>query len=165
MPFTEVIFKMNPDPETRSDFKYPYSRLLQLQDIVKEDELRHPTMLDANGEDCIIVVKSGNATGVTIGRSTDIESFVREYDGDNIRSTSMQLAIYSYNQKDGAFSAPGDSGSIISDGKGRIVGLIIGGAGKSDTDSDVTYATPYYWIDERIKEVFPNAHLYPITAA
>jgi hypothetical protein len=161
MPFTEVILKMNRDPETRSDFEYPLSRLLQLKDVVKEDELRHQAMPDVHGEDCIILLKNGNSTGVTIGRSTEIESFVREYDGNNIRSTSLQLAVYSYNYKDGAFSAPGDSGSIIADGKGRIVGLIIGGAGKSDTGSDVTYATPYYWLDERIKEVFPDAHLYP----
>lgn len=151
------------DPAARNSFEYPFDRLLQLQDVVKEDELRHPTMLDANDEECIIVVKNGNATGVTIGRASGIESFVREYDGNDIRSTSIQLAIYSYSHKDSAFSAPGDSGSIIADGKGRIFGLLIGGAGESD-DTDLSYASPYYWVDERIKEAFPNAHLYPIKA-
>ena len=117
-------------------------------------------MVDVNRKECIIVVKNGNATGVTLGRGSGIESFVREYDDDGIRSTSMEIAIYSYNCRDSAFSAPGDSGSIVADGKGRIVGILTGGAGLNGS-TDVTYVSPYYWIEERIKAVFPNAHLYP----
>ncbi|KAF8308716.1 uncharacterized protein EI90DRAFT_3025755 [Cantharellus anzutake] len=60
-------------------------------DIVKDNELRHPTMLDADGE------KHG------------------------IHETSMELAIYSYGP-----------GFIMADGKGRIVGLLTGGAGQPD---------------------------------
>ncbi|KAH9924179.1 uncharacterized protein B0H18DRAFT_1120039 [Fomitopsis serialis] len=90
---------------------------LHLRDVVK-DELRHPTMLNANGEECLIVAKNGNTTGATIGRATGIESFVREYDEYGICSTSMEVAIYLYSHKDGAFSAPGDSGSIIADAMG-----------------------------------------------
>jgi hypothetical protein len=67
---------MHPHVESRNSFKYPRGGLLQLQDVAKEDELRYPTMLDANGEECLIVVKNGNTTGVTIGRATGIESFV-----------------------------------------------------------------------------------------
>lgn len=153
-------------PHAKS-LKYPLDGLLQLRDIVKEDELRHPTMLDANNEECLIVVKNGNATGATIGRATGIESFVREYNDHGIHLTSMELAIYPYSHsfKDGAFSAPGDSGSVIADANGRIVGILTGGAGQADsTDLDVTYAAPYYWVHERIKEAFPNADLYPTTA-
>jgi len=73
----------------------------------------------------------------------------------------MELAIYPYGNKDGAFSASGDSGLIIADGKGRIVGHLTGQA----DSTDVTYATPFYWLlDERIKEHLPNAYLYPVTA-
>jgi hypothetical protein len=157
------MLKMHPHAESRTSFKYPHGGLLQLRDIAKEDELRHPTMLDANGEECLIVVKNGNTTGVTIGRATGIESYVREYDDYGIRSTSMEVAIYPYSHKDGAFSAPGDSGSVIADANGDIVGILTGGAGKTDS-TDVTYASPYYWVNERIKEAFPSAHLYPITA-
>ncbi|KAI9438817.1 hypothetical protein H4582DRAFT_2146717 [Lactarius indigo] len=132
--------------------------------VVEENELRHPTMLDANGEKCLIVVKSGNSTGVTLGRATGIMSFVREYFEDGTHKTSMELPIYPYGHKDGAFSAPGDSGSIIADGKGRIVGLLTGGTGKGDS-TDVAYASPFFWLfNERIKSSFPNAHLYPIKA-
>jgi hypothetical protein len=158
------MFKMYPHPKARTTFTYPRGRLFQLRDIVKEDELRHPTMLDANGEECLLVVKNGTSTGVTIGRATGIMSFVREYFEDDAHETSMELAIYPYGNKDGAFSAPGDSGSIIADSKGRIVGHLTGGAGQTDS-TDVTYATPFYWLfDERIKEHFPNAYLYPVKA-
>jgi hypothetical protein len=116
-----------------TSFKYPLSGFLQLRDIVREDELRHPTMLDGNGEECLVVVKNGNATGATIGRATGIESFVREYNAHGIHSTSMELAIYPYSHsfEDGAFSAPGDSGSVIADPNGRIVGILTGGAGQA----------------------------------
>ena len=156
--------KMLPHPEFCTSLKYPYQGLLQLH-IVKEDELRHPTMLDANGEKCIIVVKNGNTTDVTIGRATDIESFVREYDDNGIHSTSIQIAIYPYSQKDGVFSNPGDSGSVIADANGGILTILTGGAGQPETDDfDVTYAAPYYWVHERIKEAFLDAPLYPIVA-
>ena len=75
----------------------------------------------------------------------------------------MELAIYPYGNKDGAFSAPGDSGSIIADGKGSIAGLLTGGTGKTGS-TDVTYATPFYRLfEERIKAHFPDAYLYPVT--
>ena len=63
----------------------------------------------------------------------------------------MQAAIYPYNHEDSTLSAPRDSGSIIA------------GTGQADP-TDMTYASPYCWIDERIKEAFPNTHSYPITA-
>ncbi len=155
---------------TSFEFKYPVDCLFTLQDVVEEDELRRPKMLDENGERCLLVIKNGNGTGVTIGRATGPMSFVREYFEDGTHETSMMLAIYSYGnngnkvtfgEKEGAFSGPGDSGSIIVDCKGRVVGLLTGGAGKTgSTDPDVTYATPFYWLLQRIKTHFPNAHFY-----
>jgi len=69
----------------------------------------------------------------------------------------MEVAIHPYSRKvGGTFSAPGDSGSIVVDGKGGIVGVIIDGAGQADS-TDVTYLSPYYWIWEHIKAVFPDA--------
>ncbi|KAF8715297.1 hypothetical protein AX14_012638 [Amanita brunnescens Koide BX004] len=139
-----VRFMMKLHPQAAINFSYLTGRFLQLWDVIKEDELRHPTMFDANGEECLFVVKNGNSTGLTIGRATGIMSFVREYFKDDTHQTSMELAIYPYSHKDGAFSAPGDSGSIIADGKGRIIGLLTGGAGKTNSKFDVAYATPYY---------------------
>jgi hypothetical protein len=98
-------------------------------------------------------------------------SFVREYFEDGTHEMSTMLAIYGYGygnkfhgnmeRKERVFSGPSDSGSIIVDSKGRVVGLLTGGAGKTgSTDPDVTYATPFYWLLQRIKTHFPNAHLY-----
>ena len=57
--------------------------------------------------------KNGTTTGITVGRTTGIESFVRQYAGKDftIHSTSMEIAVHSYSPKDKAFSVPGDSGS------------------------------------------------------
>lgn len=151
---------MHPNPDGRSSFKYPVGGLLQVKGIVNEEEIRQPTLLDANGEECLIVIKNGKSTSVTIGRGTNIESFVRVYHY-GIKSTSMEIAIYPYNHKDGAFSAPGDSGSIVVDGLGRVVGLLTGGSGTTDS-TDVTYVTPYFWVEEQIKTAFPDSYLYPI---
>lgn len=89
-----------------------------------------------------------------------MESFVRTNPDHGIKNTSIEIAVYAYSNKDGAFSAPGDSGSIVVDSKGRIVGLLVAGAGKKDTDSDVTYLTPYWWIEEQMKKAYPSIFLY-----
>ncbi|KIL61734.1 hypothetical protein M378DRAFT_187503 [Amanita muscaria Koide BX008] len=160
----DFILKMYPNLTAATSFKYPSNRLLPLQGVVKDNELRHPTILDANGEPCLFVIKNGASTGVTTGRATGIMSFVREYFPNGNHETSKELAIYPYGYKDGAFSAPGDSGSIIADPMGRIVGLLTGGSGQTDS-TDVTYATPFYWLlDERIKMQFPNSCLYYTSA-
>ena len=96
---------------------------------------------------------------MTIGRATGINSFVREYFPDGTQRTSKEWAILPYDHKSGAFSAPGDSGAIIVDGNGRIAGLLTGGAGLTEA-TDVTYASPFYWLLQRIQNHFPNAHLY-----
>jgi len=152
---------MHPHPQNRFSFKYPVGGLLKVKGVVNEDEIRKPKQLDADGEECLIVIKNGKTTGATIGRATGIESFVREYDDIGIRSTSMEIAVYPYSHKDGAFSAPGDSGSIVVTGHGSIVGMLTGGAGRTES-TDVTYLTPYFWLEERIKQAFPKSYLYPI---
>jgi hypothetical protein len=150
---------MYPDWTASTTFKYPSDHLLPLRGVIKEDELRSPQMRDADGEQCLIVVKSGLTTGVTIGRATGIKSFVRKYFLNSTHETSMEWAILPYDNKSGAFSDGGDSGAIIVDGKGRIGGLLTGGTGPT-ASTDITYATPFYWLLERIRNHFPDAHLY-----
>ncbi|KAI9450878.1 hypothetical protein BJY52DRAFT_1206074 [Lactarius psammicola] len=138
----DKAFKGNPD-----------DRLLKLEDIISKDLMLNPDMLDRDGEPCLLVIKNGNTTSVTIGRANGIFSY-----------TSTEWAILPYDSKSGVFSAPGDSGSIIADSRGRIGGLLTGGAGKMES-SDITYATPFFWLNPRIKENgFPNAHIYPVMA-
>ena len=67
----------------------------------------------------------------------------------------MEAAIYPYSHKDGTFSAPGGSESVLV-ADCRIVGILTGGASQTDS-TDLTYVSPYYWVHERIKEAFPNA--------
>lgn len=74
----------------------------------------------------------------------------------------MELAIVGYDQRSGAFSERGDSGAIIVDSRGRAAALLIGGSGHhTESRVDITYGTPFAWLLERIKDEFPNIHLYP----
>lgn len=149
-----------PGPTT---FEYPDDRFLKLQDIIEEKHMCNPDMVDDDGNPCLYVIKNGNTTGVTIGRANGISSFVRQHLTDSPRQTSMEWSILSYGNE--AFSAGGDSGSIIADGRGRMGGLLIAGAGAQKGALDVTYATPLFWLLPRIKDNgFPNAHLQPVMA-
>ena len=61
-----------------------------LKDIIPEDLLRHPNMLDSDGEPCLFVIKRGLTTKTTIGRATGIFSYVREYFSNGTHRTSME---------------------------------------------------------------------------
>lgn len=129
-----------------------------ISDIV----MRKPDMWDSDGEPCLLLVKNGNATGTTIGRATGIRSVVRKYEyfKDMLtEQTSMEWAIVNYSSKSEVFSKRGDSGSIIADTRGRIGGMLTSGTGKGEVP-DITYATPFWWLLQRIRaNGFPNAHL------
>jgi len=163
IPLEDFIFKVS-RADVTTTFEYPEDRLLELRDVMQEDQMHNPDMLDDNGKPCLLVLKDGNTTGLTIGHGTGIFSFVREYFNNGTHQTSMEWAILPYDYESGVFSAPGDSGSIIVDRRGRIGGLLTGGAGKTES-SDITYATPFFWLLQRIKDNgFPDAHLYPVMA-
>ncbi|KAH8992420.1 hypothetical protein EDB92DRAFT_1945213 [Lactarius akahatsu] len=160
IPILEIVSKMRPDPANPASFIYPLRGLLPVQGVITEDELRRPQMHDADGDPCLMVIKNGSATGTTIDRANGIKSFVRQHFPDGNHETSMEWAILGHGLWSRSFSAPGDSGAIIVDGEGRIGGLLTGGSGGTES-TDVTYATPFYWLlEERIKTRFPNAHLY-----
>lgn len=150
---------MYPHPETCAKFEYLHGNLIQLQKVVTYNELLRPSMPDTNGEKCLIVIKNGLGTGFTLGYATGIESFVQEYKDFNIYSTSREITVYSYSHKDGAFSACGDSGSVVGDTNHGVVGMIIGGAGKTES-TDVTYVSAYIFLDGAIKQAFPNSYLF-----
>ncbi|KAI5796327.1 hypothetical protein DFH27DRAFT_112451 [Peziza echinospora] len=159
IPSDKFTLMMYPREDGPTTFKYPDRRLLRLHGMISEELMRAPDMLDHNDDMCLLVIKNGNSTDVTIGRATGIFSFVRD---DDSSKESMEWAIYNYDSKSGVFSAPGDSGSIIVDGLGRVGGMLTGGAGKTET-SDVTYATPMWWLWPRIQQQFPNANMFPTT--
>jgi hypothetical protein len=152
---------MFPRPEDRATYEYPRHGLLQARGIIQANEIHNPTQLDANREQCLLVVKHGPATGTTIGRVSGMVSFVRKYNEYGIKGRSTEIAVLPYGNAGGPFSALGDSGSIVLDRTGRILGMLTGGAGATDS-TDVTYVTPYSFIDQDIKRSFPNSFLYEV---
>lgn len=153
--FTMMMYDSVPN------FVYPYDRLLPLRDIISEDLMHRPDMSDYDSEPCLLVIKNGKTSGVTIGRTNGIFSYVRQYYDNHTHQTSIEWAILPYDHKSGPFSVPGDSGSVVVDGLGRIGGLLTSGTGKTES-FDITYATPFFWLFPRIKaNGFPHSHLYP----
>lgn len=152
---------MFPDPSDQADYSYPKDGLLQAYGVVKDAEIRDPQHLDVNGEKCLLVVKHGLATRTTVGRTNGLDSFTRTYDEYGIKHTSIEIAVLPYDKKHGKFSNAGDSGSIVLARDGRIVGLLTGGAGATD-ETDITYLTPYWWVEKQVKAKFPDCFLYEV---
>lgn len=86
---------------------------------------------------------------------------MHEYFANQTHRDSIEWAILPYDNDSGAFSKGGDSGSMIASGTGEFGGLLTGGSGKTES-SDITYATPTFWLCPIIKAQFPNANLYPV---
>jgi len=152
---------MFPQPSDRANYQYPPDGLLQAYGVVKDDEIRNPQYFDANGEKCLLVVKNGLTTGTTIGRTNGLESFTRIYDEYGIKQTSIEIAVLPYDKTHGKFSDLGDSGSIVLARDGRIVGILTGGAGPTN-ETDITYLTPYWWIEQQIKSKYPGCFLFDV---
>lgn len=138
---------MFPQPEDQAGDEYPDDGLLQVLGIVKDNEIRKPQHLDANGEKTLLVVKNGLTTGTTIGRANGIDSFTCVNPDYGIEKRSIETAILPYDKHRGAFSAPGDSGAIILNRAGRTVALLTGGGGTTD-ETDGTHGTPYWWLEK-----------------
>jgi len=144
----DFTIRMYPDVLNRTHFKYPTDRLLKLHDTISVDEMRHPQTVDQDGEKCIMVLKKGSKTSLTIGRANNIFSYTRYHFENGPGIISKEWAILPGDSKSGPFSAPGDSGSVIADGSGRIGGMLTSGGGTET--SDITYATPIGFILERL---------------
>ena len=114
-----------------------------------------------HGEKCLLVVKNGLTTGTTVGRVNGLESFTRVYEDDGIKQTSIEIAVLIYDKTREKFSDSGDSGSIVLARDGRIVGILTGGSGPTD-ETDITYLTPYWWIEKEIKGKYPGCFLYQV---
>ncbi|KAH9081743.1 hypothetical protein EDB83DRAFT_2334483 [Lactarius deliciosus] len=136
----------------RTVFKFPTNRQLMINGWVTRELLANPDCFDMNGEPCLIVMKDGNATGLTVGRYAGLEAYL----SDELGVESIELAIYNYNKSSGPFSSAGDSGSLIFDGAGKMVGILHSGMEKG-TNSHVTYATPAWWAIDQLKLRYPYA--------
>ena len=149
---------MYPWAADRADYTYPEDGLLLISGSVPESELHHPTQCNSSGTPALPVMKTGLATGTTVGWFHGLQTLVRYYTHYNLTFTSLETTIVPYGGH-GAFSAHGDSGSAILDRKGRIVALLTGGGGLTD-ETDVTFATPWYRLQPHIKKTLEGIHLF-----
>ena len=97
-------------------------------------------------------MKDGSRTDLTVGRYAGLEAYLC----DDLGVKSIELAIYNYDKQSGSFSEKGDSGSLIFDGEGHMVGILHSGMLKSG-GTHVTYATPAWWAIEQLKLKYPHA--------
>ena len=164
IPVDEFTKMMYPDVRNPPSFNYPDDRILKFRGTIPDDEMRRPRAFDQYGDPCLMVIKRGSATGLTIGRANDIVSYPRDYYSDGSSKTSKEWAILPFDSKSGAFSAKGDSGSVIVDGLGRIGGLLTGGAGNTPS-RDVTYATPISFLLKRMRENGLRPNINPVLTA
>ncbi|KAI0254466.1 hypothetical protein BJV78DRAFT_1152216 [Lactifluus subvellereus] len=148
----------HPQSTGRTTFKFPTNRQLRIDGYVTRELLAVPDCFDSNGEPCLVVMKDGNTTDLTVGRYAGLEAYLC----DDLGVESTELAIYNYNKQSGPFSAKGDSGSLIFDGEGRMVGILHSGMPKGGSNH-VTYATPAWWAIEQLKAKYPHADLNRIT--
>ncbi|KAF7789103.1 hypothetical protein EIP86_000037 [Pleurotus ostreatoroseus] len=106
----------------------PEDGLLQALDGVQDAEMHNPQHLDVHGL----------ATGTTVGRVNGLESFTRVYKEYGISQKSLEVAVLPYDTVHGTFSQAGDSGAVVLDRAGRIVGVVTGGSGPADTGETET---------------------------
>ncbi|KZS87133.1 hypothetical protein SISNIDRAFT_322227 [Sistotremastrum niveocremeum HHB9708] len=165
---TQYANTLFPHPQDRKSYKYPQDGLLQAFNFLRADELNNPHHLDAHGNKCILVVKNGLGTGTTIGALNGLESFTYSRSSAGSTSTSnvapsrkaLEFAVLPHDNTR-TFSEAGDSGSIVLDREGRVVGMVTGASGSLEEDeASVSYVTPYWWILEQMEEKFPGIELY-----
>ncbi|KAI0778749.1 hypothetical protein BD413DRAFT_490094 [Trametes elegans] len=146
----ELTAWMHPQLANPSAFKYPGDRLLHLCGTVSDDEMYKPDpkTKDQDNDPAIMVLKNGNTTKFTVGRLNTIRAFTRTYFEGNPGAMSKEIAVLPRSSKSGPFSAKGDSGSGVIDGKGRVCGLLTGGDGATDV-SDCTFLTSINFLVKR----------------
>jgi len=141
------------------DVEDPLDRLLKIRGVVSDAEIRNCSYEDESGEPsgCIIALKRGKKTGLTVGRVNNVDSFIRTYWNDGTVDTSMELPIFGYESRTKPFSKPGDSGSVVIDNMARVIGIITGGVGAT-MSSDITYVTPANFLFDQIRghKIDPN---------
>ncbi|RXW21419.1 hypothetical protein EST38_g4429 [Candolleomyces aberdarensis] len=144
---------MTPNPKKPTGFEYPSDHLFKISTsgVVPLEELRNPRgMVDENGEPCLLVLKRGMGSGLTLGKGSGAMSYTRTYFEGSEPQVSREWAILPYDlhtihTSGEAFSSAGDSGSAVLDGRGRVGGILTGGAARAGADPDrhdITYATP-----------------------
>jgi hypothetical protein len=81
IPVEKFTAWMSPHPANPPSFKYPGNRLLKLYGTISDEEIWKPSpkTLDHDNDPCIMVIKRGYASDLTVGRLNTIRSFTRVY--------------------------------------------------------------------------------------
>ena len=140
---------LNPRDECAFRFEFPEDLLMELRGVVEPNELKAPKMLDENGEECLLVLKKGRTTGLTLGRINETTTLRNTRLPDGTGLANMEFGVLSLDKK-GPFSDDGDSGAVIFDKTGRMVGLLAAGRGLTDS-TDFTFFTPIYCLLKLLK--------------
>ncbi|CAE6503072.1 unnamed protein product [Rhizoctonia solani] len=148
----ELTRLLHPRNDGQTKFKFPHDRQLRIQGCLTHQELCNPQNYDLDELNGLIFMKDGNTTDLTVGRYAGLPAYTCRLSG----AKSTELAVYNYNDRSGPFSFYGDSGSLVFDGKGRMVGILHTGMPRG-LSNHVTYVTPAWWIIEKIRLQYPNA--------
>ncbi|KAH9944412.1 uncharacterized protein BXZ73DRAFT_87317 [Epithele typhae] len=113
-----------------------------------------------NGHPCFVVMKDGSTTDLTVGNHAGLEAFLCNPQGVE----SVDLAFFNYCSEDRPFSTRGDSGSLIVNGKGEMVGILHSGIFRESTFNKrhatfphISFATPAWWVRKQLKTMYPHA--------
>ena len=113
---------------------------------ISEANIRTPSTVDTDGEPVLRVIKYGRTSQWTAGVSNEIRSECQREPGMFTREWCILDLSSQF-----PFSNRGDSGSIITDYRGRIVGMLHGGLQRVGSGMDTTYATPIGCLLEDIR--------------
>ncbi len=79
-----------PQSDGRTVFKDPTNCKLRIDGCVMRKLLAAPNCFDSNGKPCLIVMKDGNATDLTVGCYAGLEAYLC----NDLGIESIELAIY-----------------------------------------------------------------------
>jgi hypothetical protein len=122
----QFMDKVYLNPASSASFKFPVDRIVTLKDQAPESALFSQPLLDADGDNCLVVFKNGAMTGTTIGRANHVSSYTRNCFAGQYQE-SRDWPVIPTDGHSGAFSAKGDSGSCIADAFSSLGGIITGG--------------------------------------
>ncbi|KAG8806641.1 hypothetical protein FRC17_004889, partial [Serendipita sp. 399] len=108
IPVAKFTFWMCPHPANPPSFKYPGNRLLRFHGFIPDEEIwkSRSKTLDHQDDPVIMVIKNGDASGLTVGRLNTIRSFTRYYFKGKPSQMSKEITVLPRNSKSWAFSEP-----------------------------------------------------------
>lgn len=154
---------MWPNINDRAGYKEYVEGLMPACGIVPAEDISRQPHLDSNGMPALFVVTNGSKSGTMLGRANGLFSAKRTFPQYGINKIdSLEIGVLQYGNDHPPFSDNGDSGAVVLDRVGRILGIVHGGAGSIDR-TEVSFVSPFWWTLDRIHEIYPNAQIYPVT--